>query len=159
VSILVLWPTQRLIQRAPGAFIPAVRRPVREADLFPPFSAVVKNAWSFTSTPPYVFMVWCLVKHRNNFIYLFNILTAKRLCNEFAASDIAVRYLTFVSTLFEFQSRHLLSLVMFSPLLTSILLGMGHYHFLQSFPIPNTFRIHSGSSVRLRHQKEEHTFR
>jgi hypothetical protein len=30
----------------------------------PPSSAVVKNAWSYTSTSPYVFMVWYLVKHR-----------------------------------------------------------------------------------------------
>jgi hypothetical protein len=30
-----------------------------------PSSAEVKNAWSYTSTPQYVFMEWCLVKHRN----------------------------------------------------------------------------------------------
>jgi hypothetical protein len=29
------------------------------------FSAEVKNVWSYTSTPPYAFMVWCLVKHRD----------------------------------------------------------------------------------------------
>jgi len=29
--------------------------------------------WSCTSTPPYVFMAWCLVKHRNDFtFYIFN---------------------------------------------------------------------------------------
>jgi hypothetical protein len=27
------------------------------------------NAWSYTSTPQYVFMVWCLVKHRDNFTF------------------------------------------------------------------------------------------
>jgi hypothetical protein len=32
-----------------------------------PPSAEVKNAWSYTSTPQYAFMVWCLVKHRDNF--------------------------------------------------------------------------------------------
>jgi hypothetical protein len=26
-----------------------------------------KNEWSYTSTPQYAFIVWCLVKHRNNF--------------------------------------------------------------------------------------------
>jgi hypothetical protein len=26
-----------------------------------------KNTWRYVSTPEYVFMVWCLVKHRNNF--------------------------------------------------------------------------------------------
>jgi hypothetical protein len=28
-----------------------------------------KNAWSYTSTLPYIFMVWCLVKHRDNFTF------------------------------------------------------------------------------------------
>jgi hypothetical protein len=30
----------------------------------PPFSAEVKNAWSYTSTPPYAFIAWCLIKYR-----------------------------------------------------------------------------------------------
>jgi hypothetical protein len=34
-----------------------------EADISPPFSAEVKNAWTYTSTPPYPFMAWCLIKH------------------------------------------------------------------------------------------------
>jgi len=30
--------------------------------------------WSNTSIPPYVFMMWCLVKHRDNFtFYLMNL--------------------------------------------------------------------------------------
>jgi hypothetical protein len=50
-----------------------VKRPRREADHSPPSSAEVKNAWSYTSTPPYVFIAWCLVKHRDNFtFYLLN---------------------------------------------------------------------------------------
>jgi hypothetical protein len=35
----------------------------------------VKNTWSYTSTAPYFFMEWCLIKHRGNFIvylYLLN---------------------------------------------------------------------------------------
>jgi len=32
-------------------------------------SAEVKNAWSYTCTPLYVFMAWCLVKHRDNFTF------------------------------------------------------------------------------------------
>jgi hypothetical protein len=43
-----------------------VRRTGREADQSPPSSAEVKNAWRYTFTP-YVFMAWCLVKHRDNF--------------------------------------------------------------------------------------------
>jgi hypothetical protein len=34
-------------------------------------SAGVKNTWSYTSIPPYAFMVWCLVKHRGKFIFTF----------------------------------------------------------------------------------------
>jgi len=32
-------------------------------------SAEVKNAWSYTSTPPCVFMVWRSTKHRDNFTF------------------------------------------------------------------------------------------
>jgi hypothetical protein len=32
--------------------LPRVKRPEREADHSPPSSAEVKNAWSYTSTPP-----------------------------------------------------------------------------------------------------------
>jgi hypothetical protein len=35
----------------------------------PPSCADVKNAWSYTSIPPYVFMTWCLVKYRGNFTF------------------------------------------------------------------------------------------
>jgi hypothetical protein len=42
---------------------------VREADHSPPSSAEVKNAWSYTSTPQYAFMAWCLVKNRDNFTF------------------------------------------------------------------------------------------
>jgi hypothetical protein len=47
-----------------------VKRPGREADHSPPSSVEVKNAWSYTSTPQYIFMAWCLVKHRDNFTFL-----------------------------------------------------------------------------------------
>jgi hypothetical protein len=39
----------------------------------PASSAEVKNAWNYISTPQYVLMVLCLVKHRDNFT--FNIKT------------------------------------------------------------------------------------
>jgi hypothetical protein len=41
---------------------PTQPRPEREADHLPPSNAEVKNAWSYTSTLPYVFMAWCLIK-------------------------------------------------------------------------------------------------
>jgi hypothetical protein len=64
-----LGPTHPPIQGIPGALFPAVKRPGREADHSPPSSAEVKNVWRYTSTPPYVFMAWCLVKQRDNFTF------------------------------------------------------------------------------------------
>jgi len=53
-----------------------VKRPVGEADHLPPSNAEVKNAWAHTSSPSYVFMEWCLVKHRDKFTFTYN-LTSK----------------------------------------------------------------------------------
>jgi hypothetical protein len=52
VSRTALGPTQPLIQWVPEALSLGVKRPGREADHSPPSSAKVKNAWSYTSTPP-----------------------------------------------------------------------------------------------------------
>jgi len=49
-----------------GSFL-AVKRPGRETDHSPPSCTEVKNAWSYTCTPPYVFEACCLIKHRDNF--------------------------------------------------------------------------------------------
>jgi hypothetical protein len=39
------------------------------ADHSPSSSAEAKNAWRYMSTPLYIFMVWCLVKHTDNFTF------------------------------------------------------------------------------------------
>jgi hypothetical protein len=65
--------TQPPIQWIPGAFVLGVRRPGHEADHSPPPSVEVRNAWSYTSTPPYVFMTWYLVKHGGNFTFSFTV--------------------------------------------------------------------------------------
>jgi hypothetical protein len=59
----------------PAALSLGVKQVGHEADHSSPSSAI-KNVWSYISTPQYVFMVWCLVKHRNNFTFtlLFNYL-------------------------------------------------------------------------------------
>jgi hypothetical protein len=55
------------IQWVPGALYLGVKRLGREADHLLASCTEVKNALSYTSTPQYVFMAWCLVKHRDNF--------------------------------------------------------------------------------------------
>jgi hypothetical protein len=64
-----LGPIQPPIQWAPGALSLGVKQLEYEADHSPPSSAEVKNEWSYTSTPQYVFTAWCLVKHWDNFIF------------------------------------------------------------------------------------------
>jgi hypothetical protein len=43
--------------------------PLDTAGSFPGGKAA--SAWSYTSTPQYVLMTWCLVKHRDNFTSTF----------------------------------------------------------------------------------------
>jgi len=45
-----------------GVLSPGVKWPGREADHSPTYNAEVKNAWSYNSTSPYVFMAWYLIK-------------------------------------------------------------------------------------------------
>jgi hypothetical protein len=59
-----------------GEFSPGVKRPGREADRSPPFTSKVKNLWSYTSTP-YIFMSWCLVKQKENFVFTLPYLSFK----------------------------------------------------------------------------------
>jgi hypothetical protein len=52
-----------------GALSLGVKWLGHEADHSPLSSAKVKNVCSYTSSPPYVFMMWSLVKHRDNFTF------------------------------------------------------------------------------------------
>jgi hypothetical protein len=66
-----LWvPPSLLFNGYRRALSSGVKRLARGANHSPVSSAVVKNAWSCTSTPQYVFMAWCLVKHRENFTFI-----------------------------------------------------------------------------------------
>jgi hypothetical protein len=62
-----LGPTQPPIQSVRGALSPGIKRPGREANNLLPSDSEV-NMWSYTSTSQYVFMAWCLIKHRDNFM-------------------------------------------------------------------------------------------
>jgi hypothetical protein len=65
-----LWgPPILLPSRYRGLLLLGVKRSGREADHLSPSSAEVKDVWSYTSTPQYVFMAWCLVNHRDNFAF------------------------------------------------------------------------------------------
>jgi hypothetical protein len=53
-------------------FFPKRTRQRRKAKYVPP-SSVEMKAWSYTSTPPYVLMTWCLVKHRHSCVSIFSL--------------------------------------------------------------------------------------
>jgi len=54
-SILALGISQPHTQWVPEALAPGIKRAEHEADHSPQPSVEVKNMWSYTSTPPYVF--------------------------------------------------------------------------------------------------------
>jgi hypothetical protein len=62
-----LGPTQPPIQWVPGALSLGVKGTGREDNHLHPSRAEVKNAWSYTSVSPYVFMAWYIGKHRDKF--------------------------------------------------------------------------------------------
>jgi len=57
-----LGPTQPPIRWVTGVLSLGIKRPRRAADHSPPTSSKVKNAWSHTSIPQYVFKAYCSVK-------------------------------------------------------------------------------------------------
>jgi hypothetical protein len=48
-----------------------LKRPERETQYLPPPNVEFKNARSYISTSPYVFIVWYLIKHRDKFKFAF----------------------------------------------------------------------------------------
>jgi hypothetical protein len=55
-----LRPTQPPIQWGPRCLSLGIKRPERESDHSPPFSAEVKNTWSYAPTSKYVVTMWRL---------------------------------------------------------------------------------------------------
>jgi hypothetical protein len=51
-----------------GAGFPTVKRSERGADHSHPSSADVDNAWRYTYSPSYVFIMWCFTNHKHKFI-------------------------------------------------------------------------------------------
>ena len=54
-----------------GAISMGVKWPGHEADHLRPSCAKINSTCSFTSFPPYVFMAWCLMKHKDFFTFIF----------------------------------------------------------------------------------------
>jgi len=63
--------TESPTQWVSGTLTWGVKQPGREADRSPLPSTEVKNAWNYSSTSPYVFMAWCLIKYRSSITYTF----------------------------------------------------------------------------------------
>jgi hypothetical protein len=59
--------TQPHIQCVLGAPFPSGTADGREVNHSPPFTSEVKNAWSYTYTPPY-FLAWYLIKYMMRFL-------------------------------------------------------------------------------------------
>jgi hypothetical protein len=59
--------TQASVQQKQVALPPGIKWRGHEPDHSPPYSAKVKNKWSYTSTPPYVFMFM----YRGNITFFF----------------------------------------------------------------------------------------
>jgi hypothetical protein len=66
-----LGPTQPPIQWVPGTLYLGVKRSGRGADHSPPPSAEIEECVELYLHSQYVFMAWCLVKHRDNFTFTF----------------------------------------------------------------------------------------
>jgi hypothetical protein len=52
---------------------PGGKRPERERDRSPPSTAEVNNAWIYISTPLYIFLAWCLIKHKDKYTCTFTL--------------------------------------------------------------------------------------
>jgi hypothetical protein len=70
MSRLALGPTQPPIQWLPASLCPRVKQTGHKAEHSPPSCASVKKEWSCTSTPSHIFMAWCLISTRGNFLPL-----------------------------------------------------------------------------------------
>jgi hypothetical protein len=74
-SRLALRPTNPPAQWIPVTLSPKINQPGREADHSSPLSFYGTNAFSYTSTPPYISMVRCLIKDRDTFTNYIRSLT------------------------------------------------------------------------------------
>jgi hypothetical protein len=72
----------------------AVKWSGHEADHSPSSSAKSKSSWSYTSTLPYVLMMWYVIKHNYNLIYLGEYFGLRAISKKFINRLWLQRYLT-----------------------------------------------------------------
>jgi hypothetical protein len=76
-----LWGPPNLLSSGYQGSLPwggrGVKWPGYEAVYSPPSSATIKIAWSYTSSPPVVILMWCLIKHRDNFTFTLRFFESK----------------------------------------------------------------------------------
>jgi hypothetical protein len=70
-SRLTLGPTQPPIQWVLGTLSLRVKQPGHEADHSPPLMLRSRTHGAIPAILQYIFMTWCLVKHRVNFTFIF----------------------------------------------------------------------------------------
>jgi hypothetical protein len=78
LSRLLLGPTNPHIQLVRGVLTPLCI--VDKTDPSHLSAIEVKNAWTYAFTPPYVFIVWCLIKHKDSrtlYFYVMMLLVAE----------------------------------------------------------------------------------
>jgi hypothetical protein len=126
VSITVLGPTQPCIQRVPGALSLGVKRKEREFEYSPPSTAEVKNAWSYNSTPQYVFMRLCLVEAQGQlYLYLTSVDSLRNFVNSWRSCHLLIP-LAVPPTQTTAGSRGQASLIMDNPANTSAAWSASH---------------------------------
>jgi hypothetical protein len=77
-----------------GFFSAGIKRTGLEVDRSPPSSAEVKYTWRYNFTPPYVFIAWCLIKHRDICTFLLLEGRADELvCSALCISSSATLYM------------------------------------------------------------------
>jgi hypothetical protein len=69
-SVQIICSYHRVPHKMDSCFSEAKRSGLEAEDLpLPPSITEVKNVWTYTSTPPRVFMVWCLIQNSYNLTY------------------------------------------------------------------------------------------
>jgi len=59
-----------LVSNGSGILSQGVKQSAHETNHWPASGAKFTKAWNYVSTVPYVFMVWCIIRHWNSFTFI-----------------------------------------------------------------------------------------